>query len=183
MITTIQQQSANSASSATALQPPAWLMLEKGEALLASYPGKQIGEVVIYATLAVLSLCCIVALLMLAVGQAGKDIAGILTSVGGGASGMVISLGKLKKTLLHVTSKMLIFAEGKKAAGVPLADVAALKPGDGSRWTIGIYVKGQAKPIGKITVLNTDRVTAELTEYCRSGGARLAGDSTARGRG
>jgi hypothetical protein len=76
---------------------------------------------------------------------------------------------------------MLIFAQGKKAAGVPLTDVTALKPGDGSRWTIGIYARGQVKPIGKITVLNPEPVLAELADYCRRGGAKLAADTILRG--
>ena len=94
-------------------------------------------------------------------------------SIGGTFSGMAITLGQLKKTQLHVTSKMLVFAEGKKAAGVPLSDVVAIKRGDGSRWTLGIYVRGNHKAVGKITVLNTEQTEAELKEYCRQGGAHL----------
>jgi len=181
MITTSQQQPAQRASTANAPSAPAWLKLERGEELLASYRGKQIAEVVIYAVFGVLILGTVVLLVARAIGGSGHDIGGILTSLGGTAAGLVLSLAQLKKTQLHVTSKMLIFAEGKKAAGVPLADVTALKPEDGSRWTIGIYARGQVKPIGKITVLNPEQVLAELAGYCRRGGARLGTETTKRG--
>lgn len=183
MITTQQQQPAPRVRAANVPSPPAWLKLEKGEELLASYSGKQVAEVVICTVLAVLSLCCIIALLMLVFGKAGKDVAGILMSVGGTASGLVITLGQLRKTQLHVTNKMLIFTEGKKGAGVPLSEVSAIRRGDGSRWTIGIYVRGAEKPAGKITILDTERVTAELIEFCQRGGARLAAERTDQGRG
>lgn len=173
MIAAEEQPVTSRAARGSKPQPPAWLQLEHGEELLVSYPGKQIAEVVIYATLAVLGLCIATALVVLILGKGGKDVAGILTSVGGTISGLSISLGQLKKTQLHVTNKMLIFAQGKKAAGVPLGDVAAIRPGDGSRWTIGIYTRGNPKAVGKITVLETERVAAELTEYCQRGGARL----------
>jgi hypothetical protein len=181
MISTSQQQPVQRASTANAPNAPAWLKLEPGEELLASYRGKQIAEVVIYAVFGVLILGSVVLLIARAVGGSGHDIGGILTSLGGTASGLVLSLAQLKKTQLHVTNKMLIFAEGKKAAGVPLADITALKPADGSRWTIGIYAKGQVKPIGKITVLNPEQVQVELADYCRLGGAKLAADTTMRG--
>lgn len=182
MIATSKQHPVRRGRAVNAPNPPAWLKLEPGETLLASYRGKQLGEVVINVILAVLGLTSLVVLVALLMGKSGhKDFAGILTSLGGTVSGLVVTLAQLRMSQLHVTSKMLIFAEGKKAAGVPLASVAALKTGDGSRWTIGIYAKNQVKPVGKITVLDTARVARELAEYCRRGGASLAADTTVRG--
>ena len=132
-------------------KPPSWLELEPGEELLATYQGRQIAEVIVYVVLAILMLCCLVTLILLAVGEVKKDAAGILTSVGGTITGIGVTLGQIKKTQLHVTSRMLIFAQGKKAAGVPLSEVVAIERGDGSRWTIGIYLRGNPKAVG-ITV-------------------------------
>jgi hypothetical protein len=181
MMITEQQQPARRAATAGAASPPAWLKLEQGETLLASYPGKQLAERVIYATLAAVGQCCVVAVVTLAAGKAGRDLTGILTSIGGSGSGLVFTLGQLRSTRLHVTDKMLVFAEGRKAAGVPLADVSAIKRGDGSRWTIGVYVQRRPTPVGKITVLNTERVAAELAEYCRRGGASQLAAATVGG--
>ena len=150
--------------------------LEPGEELLATYQGKQVAEVVIHAVVGLLGLLIVVALATLLFGKSAKDISTILTSVAGTISGLILTLVQLKKTQLHVTNKMLIFAQGKKAAGVPLGDVATIKRGDGSRWTLGIYARGNDKAIGKITVLNVEQTEAELKEYCRQGGARLVAE-------
>ena len=158
------------------LQPPEWLELEPGEELLASYQGKQVAEVVVHAVVGLLGLLIVAMLASLLFGKSLSDLSSILTSVAGVASGLILTLVQLKKTQLHVTSKMLIFAQGKNYAGVPFGDVVAIKRGDGSRWTIGIYVRGDNKAIGKITVLNVEQTEAELKEYCRRGGARLVAE-------
>ncbi|MBN2082739.1 hypothetical protein JW859_11125 [bacterium] len=138
------------------------LKLEPDEHVITWYQSKYGVLILLYFAMGViLASCLIIGVAVLITGD--KEPVTALTGLLGTLGGMVGSFAQLNNSRVYVTNKMLIFREGNKLSGVQLADVTAIRRGQGLHtWSLAIQTRHSTKSAGKLSVRHPDKVAREL---------------------